>query len=112
MSEVPESEVKDAEDFRHAYATGVFGGLLPMDAHMTFHLDRPLTESIRDKPGQEKTTRIVRERLLDIHMTPTVWKQIARWMQEHVERYEKTFGTIPEAPKDAKGKKRPSQIYG
>ncbi len=30
------------------------------------------------------------------------WKNIAKWMQGHVERFEKRFGTIPQRPKGAK----------
>ena len=79
---------------------------------MILYVDRFMTEPVRGKPGQEKTKEIVRERLLDVHMTPTVWKQVAKWMQDKVEWYEKTFAAIPEKPKGAKEKPRPHQIYG
>lgn len=114
MSEVPEFEIRDSEHFRLIYATGVFGGLSPNDGRIIFFVDRLKTRPIKGKPGQEKVEKVIRERQVEVHVSPATWKSIAKWMQTHIEQIEKTIGKIPEEPKGSKGarKKPPSGIYG
>jgi hypothetical protein len=95
---IPEFEIKDSEVFKILYATGVFGGLAPNDGRMVLYIDLMKTKPIRGQPGQEEIDKIVRERQVEIHMSPATWKSIARWMAGHVEQLEKVFGNIPEQP--------------
>ncbi len=102
MSEVPEFENKESEDYKIVYATGAFGGLHPSDGRIILHVDRIIPEAVRGKPGIQRTEKIIRERQVEIHLSPATWKTIARWMQNNVVRFEKRFGTIPQLPKGAK----------
>jgi hypothetical protein len=36
---------------------------------------------------------------MEVHMTPTQFRSIAMWMNDHIKRYEDMFGPIPMAPK-------------
>ena len=98
MSEIPEFEIKDSEVFKIIYATGAFGGLAPNDGRIILFVERLQTGPVRGQPGQERVEKVIRERLVEIHVTPATWKSIARWMQDHVTNFEKQFGTIPEQP--------------
>jgi len=96
---MPEFEIIDGENFRVIYATGAFGGLAPNDGRIVLYIDLMKTKPIRGEPGKEELDKIVRERQIEIHMSPATWKSVARWMIQHVEQLEKVFGQIPEVPK-------------
>ena len=98
MSGIPEFEIKDGEGFTIIYTTGAFGGLAPNDGRITLFIERLQTVPVRGQLGQEKVQKVIRERLVEIHLTPATWKSIARWMQDHVTKFEKQFGVIPELP--------------
>lgn len=112
MSEIPEFEIKDSENFRLIYATGAFGGLAPNDGRIILYVDRLKTRPVKGKPGAEKVEKIIRERQVEIHVSPATWKSITKWMQGHVEQIEKQFGEIPEEPTGKGKKKPPSGMYG
>jgi len=102
MSEVPEFEIKESEGYKIIYVTGAFGGLAPNDGRIILFFDRIEAGLVRGKPGQERIGKIIRERQVKIHMTPATWKSIAKWMQSHLETFEKQYCNIPEEPKGAK----------
>jgi len=80
------------------YASGVFGGLSPNDGRIILTVDRIIPEPVRGSPGRDRIGKVIRERQVEIHMSPATWKSIASWMQGHVEKFEKRFGTIPQRP--------------
>jgi len=112
VSEIPEFEIRDSENFRIVYTMGAFGGIIPNDARMILYVDRIRTRPVKGKFTIEKVGKIVRERQVEIHLSPETWKSMARWKQKSLEDFEKSFGEIPEAPKGKKGKKRHSAMNG
>ena len=87
-------------DFKNIYTTGVFGGISPDDARITFFIDRVEIETLNEPvAGMQKVKKILREALMEVHMTPTQFKRIGLWIMTMVQDYEKTFGTIPLHPK-------------
>lgn len=102
----PTFEDTKSPEYRYVYATGVFGGVDPNGATMIFYLDRLEPETVSTpQPGTEKLKKIFRELQVEIHMSPTAFKSVAAWMNQHVQQYENIFGGIPIAPK--KEEKRP-----
>lgn len=109
----PQFEDTKSEQYRYIFATGVFGGVNPLDAQMIFYLNRLEPETVTTPhPGAIKLKKIVRELQVEVHMTPAEFKAVAQWMNKHVEEYEKKIGPIPIPPKE-KGKKKgpPSALY-
>ncbi len=107
----PEFEDTKSEQYRYVFATGIFGGVQPNDAHIIFSLDRTEPQTVSTpQPGSQALKKIVRELQVEVHMTPTAFKFMADWMNRHIEQYEKMFGPIPTAPKKAK-KTTPSPVY-
>jgi hypothetical protein len=104
LSRIPEFEIKESENFKVIYAMGAFGGLAPNDGRMVLYMDLIKTKPVRGEPGKEELDKIIRERLVEIHMSPATWKSMAKWMMAHVETIEKQIGTIPEEPKPIGGK--------
>ena len=101
MVVAPQFEDTKSVDHRYIFTTGVFGGLhQPSDAQIIFYLDRlePQTAST-PQPGSMSLKKILRELQVEIHMTPTMFKSMASWMNKNVEEYEKIFGEIPIEPK-------------
>jgi len=108
----PTFEDTKSEQYQYVYATGIFGGVNPSDAHIIFWLDRSEPETVSTPQlGSVKLKKIVRELQVEVHMTPTVFKIVADWMTKHIEQYEKMFGPIPTQPKKAKKKTVPSGVY-
>jgi hypothetical protein len=111
MSKIPDFEIVDGENFKVIYATGAFGGLAPNDGRIVLYIDLMKTKPVRGQPGKEELDKIVRERQIEIHMSPATWKSLARWMAGHVDQLEKAFGKIPETPKDIITKKQSSEQH-
>lgn len=100
MAERPQFQDTKSPDFRVVYSTGVFGGLNPDDAKLTYFLDRvEIKTHTEPLYGEQKVDKIVREALVEVHMTPTQWKRVALWMMQNVMNYETVFGMIPMEPK-------------
>lgn len=100
LADKPEIQDIKSPNYREIYSTGVFGGLTPDDARLTFFLDKVETKtSIEPLFGEQKVSKFIREALVEVHMTPTQWKRIALWMMQNVALYETAFGTIPMEPK-------------
>jgi hypothetical protein len=98
-----EFEETKSQNFGYVYANGVFGGLDPTGGRMTFYLDRfEMKTPNEPTPGAKVVKKIIRERQVEVNMSPTIFKSAALWMSEHVKRYEEMFGTIPMQPKEQK----------
>ena len=96
----PKFEDAKAPDYKYVYATGVFGGLDPNDGKMIFFLDRFEPETVEEPyPGTQKLKKIVRELQVEVHVSPSQFKNIWMWMGEHIKHYEQMFGEIPMQPK-------------
>jgi hypothetical protein len=106
----PEFEDTKSPDYKYVYATGVFGGLNPNGGQMLFYLDRFVPETIMEPLGGLKVKKIVRELQVEIHVSPTQFKTMANWMNEHIKHFEQTFGEIPLEPK-SKVPPPPSSVY-
>jgi hypothetical protein len=103
----PKFEDTKSPDYRYIYSTGVFGALDPNDGRIIFYVDRMEPETVNEpKPGAMKLKKIVRELQMEVHMTPTQFKNLAHWMMNNIKRYEEVFGEIPMAPKQS-GKRPP-----
>lgn len=111
MSRIPDFEIKDSENFKIVYATGAFGGVDPHDGKIILYVDRLKTKPVRGQPGKEEIDKVIRERQVEIHMSPATWKSIAGWMTKHIQKMEKEFGRIPELKKPGIGKAEGSERH-
>jgi len=107
-------ELQDNENFRIIYATNVFGGLNSVnDGRLVFSVDTFRTKVSAE--GNEEASTLVREHLIEIHLSPSTWKSITGWMSQHISNYEKKYGFIPTAAKDEKTdatEKKRLPLYG
>jgi len=106
----PDFEDVKSSDYKYVYATGVFGGLDPNDGRLIFYLDRLEPETVKDPPGSQKVKKIIRELQVEVHVSPGQFKSIARWMNEHIRRFEDVFGPIPVEPKKNEEKTGPHVV--
>jgi hypothetical protein len=82
-------EMSENPAYRAVYASGVFGGLDPNDGRVIFFLDR-IKPKMRSEPkGAMDLEKINRELQVEIHMSPPQFASVAKWMMEHVQRFEK-----------------------
>ena len=103
MINLPRIEDAKSPNFAYVYVTGVFGGVDPNDARMIFFLDRLEPETTNTPmPGNQTVKKVVRESQVEVHMSPTVFKNLAIWMNQNVQRYEELIGEIPMGPKEQK----------
>ncbi|NIQ06895.1 MAG: hypothetical protein GWO20_14555 [Candidatus Korarchaeota archaeon] len=58
-------------------------------------------------PGSLTLDKIVKVKQAELHMSPVQFKSIARWMIQHVKRYEDKFGEIKV---EQKGSKKPGDV--
>jgi len=98
MSEPVELVITKSPDFKLVYSSGVFGGLNPLDARMTFFVDRVMPKVDASKPGQMITGAVERELQVEVHMSPQQFISIYRWMQNHIERLEKEGVLVKKEP--------------
>lgn len=107
----PNFAVSKREGLELFYATGVFGGLSPIDGRMFFVADRLELEP-GDLPGTQKVKEVNQEIQAEVHMSPATYKSIAMWMMKNVENFEKKFGEIQMGkPEDNKDQKRMGSTY-
>jgi len=106
----PEFEDTKNPEYKYVYATGVFGGLDPNGGRMIFYLDRFEPETIKDPIGGQRLKKIIRELQVEVHVSPSQFKSIANWMNEHIKHFEQTYGEIPVEPK-SKISPPPSSVY-
>ena len=77
-------------DFKQIYAIGAIGGHSPYDFRIAFYNDSPKASM------EEGKSMTVMERRIDaeIILSPLAAKELAKWLGEHVNDYEKLFGEI------------------
>jgi hypothetical protein len=94
-------------DYRVVAATGVFGGLNPIEGHIIFYTDR--FEPTSDNSGKMSLGSINRELQVEIHLSPVAFKSISEWMTKQVKDFEtrekQQIGT-------AKLGEPPPRVYG
>jgi hypothetical protein len=108
---IPTIEVGEKSDFKSVFVTGVYGGLDPGDGRMIVYQARLKPKPDEDRPGELKVGKWLFELQAELHMSPATFKSFAKWMAENVDRYEKTFGPIPDKPVDLK-QQSPEKVEG
>ena len=94
----PEIKITKSPDFKMLYATGIFGGLNPLEGRMLFFVDRLTPKIVDDAMGQMKTDFVEREFQVEVHMSPGVFIGTYKWMEDHIKRM-KEQGILVEGEK-------------
>ncbi|MGA2785724.1 MAG: hypothetical protein ABSF09_13610 [Candidatus Bathyarchaeia archaeon] len=90
----PPVKVTKSADYKTVYATGIFGGINPLEGRIIFYLDRPMPK-IKDAPyGNMETSEIERELQVEVHMPTGLFLQMFEWMKNHVDRLEKAGALV------------------
>lgn len=74
-------------DFKTIFIDGVAGDLNPERGTMTFYYDVPNLET--SLKGEMSIRNIERHLAFDVRMSPEKWVQIAHWMKQNADYYEK-----------------------
>jgi hypothetical protein len=104
-------EITRSPDFKQVYAIGAIGGHSPYDFRIAFYNDSP--KALVDS-GKQMTV-MEREIKIEIILSPLAAKELASWLDSHVNDYEKLFGEIkkPGTPDSLKSESSKStQIQG
>lgn len=99
---IPRFELIKSPDFKSVYATGVFGGLNPDDGRLVFYIDHIEPKMKDEPPGAMETEKVVRELLVEVHVSPQQFKSIAKWMADHINRLEQAIGKLPPTEEEKK----------
>jgi len=106
---VPRFEQVKSPDFKSIYATGVFGGVDPNEGRIVFYVDHLEPRIREDPPGAMETEKVVRELLVEVHMSPQQFKSIAQWATDHISNLEQQIGKLP-GPLEKTERKAPPTI--
>ena len=90
--------------------SGFFGGINPNEGNISFFQDNLIPKE-GEIPGQIILDIIEHNFLLNIRMTPVVWKRMALWMTEHIKRYEAQHGEISLVPQNSKKPEKDQHFY-
>jgi hypothetical protein len=98
-------EISEGQNYRAVYASGVFGGLDPHDGRIVFFLDRIMPKMRSEPKGAMELEKINRELQVEVHMSPSQFASVAKWMTEHVHLFEKRMksGKKPEEEPETSG---------
>lgn len=96
----PDFTVTKSENYQLVYSTGIFGGVNPNDGHLIFYCDRMEPEMDRQQLGRMQATNIHRELQVEVHMSPSQFKTMARFMTERVRMLEERIGQLKEQEED------------
>ncbi len=98
-------EISESQDYRAVYASGVFGGLDPHDGRIVFFLDRIMPKIKSEPKGAMELEKINRELQVEVHMSPSQFASVAKWMMEHVHLFEKRIksGKMPAEEPETSG---------
>lgn len=108
--EVPDFEIKKADDYKEAHLDGVFGGLNPNGAKLMVYTEEHMPKiNPRGKPGNMTLDKIERELQVELHMSPVQFKSLFNWMKRHLENYEDKFGEIEV---EVESEESPEKMYG
>ena len=82
-------ELHKPDDFKQVYSIGAIGGHSPYDFRIGFYNDLPMAVS---KKGDEQ---VIQRRLeTEIILSPLATVELVRWLSQHIQNYESTFGPI------------------
>jgi len=83
-------EIIRSQEFKQIYAIGAIGGHSPYDFRIAFYNDSPkaLVE------GGKHVTIMERKIETEIILSPLAAKELATWLNSHIQDYEKLFGEI------------------
>ncbi len=82
-------ELFKPNDFKQVYSIGAVGGHSPYDFRIGFYNDTPLPA---DKASEEQ---VIQRRLeTEVILSPLAAMELARWLNQHIQDYEKIFGPI------------------
>jgi hypothetical protein len=83
-------EIIRAPEFRQIYSIGAIGGHSPYDFRIAFYNDSPkvLVE------GGKQITLMERKMEVEVILSPLAAKELATWLNTHLQDYEKAFGEI------------------
>jgi hypothetical protein len=82
-------ELFKPDDFKQVYSIGAVGGHSPYDFRIGFYNDTPLPS---DKASEEQV--IQRKLETEVILSPLAALELARWLNQHIQDYEKMFGPI------------------
>lgn len=109
----PEITVERSPDYRTIIVNGVFGGHQVGYFSAVIYTDEQiLDEVLSDIEPKVRKPKIKRTLQCRLVFDPIQAKSIVKWLQEHVDSYEKTFHEIPTGPKETQQKGPPSTTYG
>jgi hypothetical protein len=83
-------EIIRSPEFKQIYAIGAIGGHSPYDFRIAFYNDSP--KAIRE--GDKSLTVMERKIETEIILSPLAAKELANWLNGHLQDYEKMFGEI------------------
>jgi hypothetical protein len=90
MSESKEGKIEikitQSPDFKMVFATGVFGGLSPLDGRMLFYVDRTKPKVVDER--LLRTDFVEREFQVEVHMSPQQFVSVYNWMKSNIDRLE------------------------
>ncbi|AEH60664.1 conserved hypothetical protein [Methanosalsum zhilinae DSM 4017] len=103
-------EIHKSEDFRQIYAIGALGGHSPYDFRISFYNDSP------QRFGPQNNTHVMKRQIeTELILSPLAALELSRWLNQHLQEYEKKFGPITrprtKAP-DPKSTDNSSNIQG
>lgn len=104
-------EITRSSDFKQIYAIGAIGGHSPYDFRIAFYNDSPKTMVDSGK----QMTVMEREMKTEVILSPLAAKELAAWLDSHINDYEKIFGEIKRPGASSSVKPEPSkttQIQG
>jgi hypothetical protein len=92
-------EIIRSPEFKQVYAIGAIGGHSPYDFRIAFYNDSP--KAIRE--GDKSLTVMERKIETEIILSPLAAKELANWLNGHLQDYEKIFGEIKKPGGTVKG---------
>ena len=91
--------------------SGFFGGVNPQEGNISFFTDN-LIPQLGANPGQITLDTVQHELVVNLKMSPLVFKRMAIWMSEHVKRYETAHGEIKVGQAKPKEESGSPSYYG
>lgn len=88
-SKTPAIDITESPDYKAVYASGVFGGMDPNDSRLIFFLDRIKPKIKKSRKTVMEIDKINRELQVEIRMSPNQFISVAKWMNEHAEKFSK-----------------------
>ncbi len=77
------------DDFKQVYSIGAIGGHSPYDFRIGFYNDSPRAF------GEQTDSHVIERRVdTEVILTPLAALELSRWLNQHIQDYEKMFGPI------------------